>query len=236
VNWPLIGAILGGSALVAGALLFRRRQLQPVSPSRWRDSINPAPIADTLRETAHTGAATAIEEDVHFPADMRDAANTIGVHEHESAIDLAEIMLSFGRVKEAARTLEEFIQTNPKQSPEPWLKLIDIYRQAGMKTEFVETAQRFSKSFNASTAKWEQKDEENAMRSIADFPHLQKKIVDTWGTQECLNYLYLLLQEKRQGERAGFPLTVLDEVMTLVSILENDGSLTAPKKADELRQ
>jgi alkylation response protein AidB-like acyl-CoA dehydrogenase len=52
------------------------------------------------------------------------------------AIELAEIMLSFGRVSGAARTLEEYVAALPQESARPWIRLLHLYRRNGMRKEF----------------------------------------------------------------------------------------------------
>jgi hypothetical protein len=50
-------------------------------------------------------------------------------NEVTAVVELAEIMLSFGRTKGAQRALEEFIAQQPTAAVTPWLKLLEVHRQ-----------------------------------------------------------------------------------------------------------
>jgi hypothetical protein len=53
------------------------------------------------------------------------------VRQDDSAIALAEIMLTFGRVQGAAETLAQHIEESSPNNPRPWLMLLDLYRRSG---------------------------------------------------------------------------------------------------------
>lgn len=144
------------------------------------------------------------------------------VEEHDSAVELAEIMMSFGRVHGAAQTLADFIRSNPKQAVKPWIKLLEVYRAANMRTEFDALCAQLNKTFNVKPVGWE--DFEGALRapeSLENMPHIAKKLSDTWGKRECQAYLHELLRDNRQGTRQGFPLAIIDEILLLLAILES---------------
>lgn len=158
-----------------------------------------------------------------------EEAHNIDVAEHESAVELAEIMLSFGRVQGAAQTLADYIEANPKQAVRPWLKLLEVYRDAGMQTEFDTLAHRLNQTFNVETMGWDATPPQRFQSSLEGYPHIVAKLVEIWGSRECLDYLSDLVQDNRNGTRAGFPLGVLHEIMLLSSLLEHH------KTAHELR-
>lgn len=144
------------------------------------------------------------------------------VEEHDSAVELAEIMMSFGRVHGAAQTLADFIRSNPKQAVKPWIKLLEVYRAANMRIEFDALCGQLNKTFNVKPVGWD--DFEGALRapeSLENMPHIAKKLSDTWGKRECQAYLHELLRDNRQGTRQGFPLAIIDEILLLLAILES---------------
>ena len=49
------------------------------------------------------------------------------------------------------------------------------------------------------------------------FPHISKKIIKVWGTPEFYDYSRTLLIDDR-GDRKGFPLEILQEIMEIISI------------------
>ncbi len=144
------------------------------------------------------------------------------VEEHDSAVELADIMISFGRVHGAAETLADFIRSNPKQAVTPWLKLMEVYRLAGMRMEFDALARQLNKTFNVKAVTWDNFDEaRQSSKSIESMPHLCETLTRTWRTRECQAFLEKLLRDNRDGLREGFPISAIDEILTLSSILED---------------
>lgn len=141
--------------------------------------------------------------------------------EHDSAVELADIMISFGRVQGAAETLADFIRSNPRQAVTPWLKLMEVYRLAGMRMEFDALARQLNKTFNVKAVTWENFDDARAsQQSIEQMPHLVESLKNCWGTRECQAFLEKLLRDNRDGLREGFPISIIDEILTLSSVLE----------------
>ena len=92
------------------------------------------------------------------------------VDEHFEAnpvMELADIMLSFGRVKGAAQALQEFIDHNPQEALQPWIRLMDVYRMAGMRAEFEQVARNLNQHFNVEVQSWEQAEAQAASASQA---------------------------------------------------------------------
>lgn len=142
--------------------------------------------------------------------------------EHDSVIELAEIMLSFGRVRGAAETLAEFIRVHPTKSVAPWVKLLEVYRAADMQAEFEALSQRLNQTFNVVSITWDNYDE--AMRRtparLEDMPHLMERIEGLWGSADCLRYLDRLLRDNREGTRQGFAIGVADDILMLIAVLD----------------
>lgn len=142
-------------------------------------------------------------------------------------IELADIMLSFGRVKGAAQTLRDFLDAYPEESPLLWIKLLEVCRMAGMVEEFETAAREFNHYFNVEIATWgaEPLDEgvlswEEARRSLSveDLPRLMSQIVEGWDTDVLVRYLDHLLRDNRSGDRAGFPIPVVEDILFLIEL------------------
>lgn len=226
----VIALLAGGVAVALTALLTRSRRKGSASATQQvTNPTLPLPSQGEAAEVlsgataeapgAHVQDETETSNIVRFAPSARDD-DIIDVAEHESAMELAEIMLSFGRLKGAAQTLADFVEANPKQSIEPWLKLLEIYREAGMRREFETTAKRLNHFYNVGVIAWEENDRDAGIESLERFSHIRDRLVSTWGTPDCLEYLHRLLLDNRNGSRSGFSLTVLDEILFLTSILE----------------
>lgn len=144
-----------------------------------------------------------------------------GEDEHDSAVELADIMMSFGRMQGAAQTLSDFIRANPKQAVKPWVKLLEVYRAANMRMEFEALTAQMNKTFNVQPVLWDDFDVAlRAPESLENMEHIRNRLCELWGQRQCQAYLHELLRDNRQGTRQGFPLAIVDEVLLLLAILD----------------
>jgi len=164
---------------------------------------------------------------------MSISATTLDEHfEVNPVMELAEIMLSFGRVKGAAQALQEYIDQNPQEALQPWIRLMDVYRMAGMRAEFESVARNLNLQFNVEVQTWDEargadgepSGGERPMaprpQSLEDLPRLVNTIVDLWSTGDVVGYLYQLLRDNRGGQRTGFALPVVEDVLFLIELKE----------------
>ncbi len=160
--------------------------------------------------------------------------------EANPVMELADIMLSFGRVKGAAQALQEYIDNNPQEALQPWIRLMDVYRMAGMREEFESVARNLNQHFNVAVQDWEQVPPtrpdlsldvapETAMgafgrvalaQSLEEMPRIMNVIVDMWANDDVIGYLHELLRDNRGGQRAGFTMPVVEELLFLVELKE----------------
>ena len=105
-----------------------------------------------LRHTISANRAVAIPI---TPWDDDEDAG-IEVHEHDSAVNAAEVLLDVGHTHGAAEVLSRFIEEHPKEAVTPWLRLLDTYRKAGAKDEYDTLAGRLTLHFNVHVRPWHQ--------------------------------------------------------------------------------
>lgn len=174
------------------------------------------------------------------------SATTVDEHfEANPVMELADIMLSFGRVKGAAQALQEYIDHNPQEALQPWIRLMEVYRLAGMRAEFEAVARNLNQNFNVEVQKWDPNSEtvirpagysmevpidhpdEGGARPVApkptcleDMPRIISQVVELWPTGDVVGYLYQLLRDNRGGQRVGFALPVVEEILFLVELKE----------------
>lgn len=156
-------------------------------------------------------------------------------------MELAEIMLSFGRVKGAAQALQEYIDYNPQEALQPWIRLMDVYRMAGMRNEFETVARNLNQHFNVEIQSWDEAPagEGGAAKSdyllaprpqsLEDLPRLVKTIVDLWEAGDVVGYMYQLLRDNRGGQRLGFALPVVEDVLFLIELKETANRMETVK-------
>jgi len=47
-------------------------------------------------------------------------------------------------------------------------------------------------------------------------PHIQRKIDVMWGTQSCRDYLMTLVSDNRDGQRKGFSMDLINEIIAVL--------------------
>lgn len=158
-------------------------------------------------------------------------ATTLDEHfEANPVMELADIMLSFGRVKGAAQALQEYIDHSPQEALQPWIRLMDVYRMAGMRAEFENVARNLNLHFNVEVQSWDDAisgiDGSSELpvaprpQTLEDLPRLVNTIVELWNSGDVVGYMYQLLRDNRGGQRLGFSLPVVEDVLFLIELKE----------------
>ncbi|HJV93583.1 MAG TPA: hypothetical protein VJ572_08895 [Azonexus sp.] len=244
-NWlELLFSALAGGGIAAGMahLLSRRRQNPgddelPLAISGYRPEVQVRPPASSVFQAQPAGASQPTETAPAPTAGSVDTvdipleAETVDVNYNEggTALELAEIMLSFGRVRGAAETLAQHIEENSPENIQPWSMLLDLYHRGDMRAEFEALASRMREKFNVHVPSWMDSDMPvPGLKSLEDYAHIVWRASNSWGTQECLNYLYELVHDNRAGQRSGFPLEVVEEIALLMRLLEEAYGLKRP--------
>lgn len=203
-----------GAALLLALLLVRLRQrkagIPPVETAATTPTV-PAAQPSAPSPTRRPGPPLPVETP---PPPQHD-------EQFDQAIELADIMLSMGLGQGAADTLIEQIRQEPKRALRHWLKLLEIYRQAGQQEEFERSAEELRLHFNVRPEDWLALP--GAYASLEDYPHIATRLVELWGRPGCLPYLQNLLSDNRGGARSGFPQAVAEEVLLLVTLCQATG-------------
>jgi hypothetical protein len=215
------------------------------------DEFEPAADLDLGPETLSTAdvwpdqgapaaAAHENDEDWGFPQGLANQGPSSlinideTIEEHDSAVELAEIMMSFGRIQGAAETLSEYIRTNPRQAVRPWVKLLEVYKAANLRAEFDALALKLNQTFNVIAVNWEEFDKVKQINdSVEQMPHILQALSKAWRTREAQAYLYKLLRDNRDGTRRGFPLGTLDDLLMLSGVLEIELGAFHPTEEEE---
>ena len=236
-NWleVLLSALAGGLiALGLAHFLGRRRERRaedevPLAIARPPRPATPAPGPASMAEPVAVPAGAAAEAaaaGLHLDAFSRPPGDLKSVdvkyNQDESTIALAEIMLSFGRLQGATETLARHIEESASDNPRPWLMLLDLYRRGGLRADYTKLLPALRKKFNLQVPAWQDLEiPASGLKSLEDYEHVITRLTATWGTQNCLDYLYRLVHDNREGQRSGFPLEVVEEIVLLMLILES---------------
>lgn len=238
-NYALPAAGSGATALpAAGASMPVDLSVEPAL----------AHAATTVDVELDGGDAAAAEEVPVLQMQPRRPAalEAATVDEHFEAnpvMELADIMLSFGRVKGAAQALQEYIDSNPDEALQPWIRLMDVYRMAGMQAEFEQVARNLNQHFNVAVQHWDgaavtaaaapagaaavqtSPHPAAAPESLEEMPRLMAMVCDLWADGDVVGYLYQLLRDNRGGKRLGFALPVVEEILFLIELKETSNRI-----------
>ena len=267
-GWSLWAAIVGG-LLVATGLIIRKRfawgassgdQEFIVDPPRTNErperggaelAVKPGDMASApklnIREEVMPAGTPVAPAVVPTPEASMMSVAAASVDEHFEAnpvMELAEIMLSFGRTKGAAQALQEYIDANPQEALKPWLRLMDVYRMGGMRHEFEKVARELNRNFNVQVQSWEETSEsgvatvsttkvdvvldsnsakidtEITPEGIESMPTILEQVIQHWNTPDILPFLDRLLRDNRGGTRIGFALPVVADILFLMEVKE----------------
>ena len=215
----------------------------PSPTDLWEAAAAEAPLASRLDVPLEVARPLPFRDDDGArtvpPALAIEVSHVEEADDSSTVLELAEIMVSFGRIKGAAQALAEYLENNPDTSLFPWLKLLEIYRTNDMQDEFVACAARLRSHFNVAPASWDEargclgdrieplnendlsiEDLLRKLPTVGTFPHIQEGIVKTWDTSEGVAYMKHLLRDTRNGQRTGFPLSIARELLFLLDLQE----------------
>lgn len=204
------GVLLSGVAL----LLLRRR----IGWNRGGTDVvavtvaSKKPISDFGEPT---GPAIHVEE--NFVSD-----GLISVDEIESIVEEAKVFVALGRTEYAIEVLENYVITHPRSSAHPWLYLMDIHRSMQNRAAFEAVAKRFHQAMNVVIPQWESVGQVAMVvaHSLEEFPHITARLIEGWAKRDAQDFLNHLLQDNRGGERQGFSMEVLQEILLLLAVIE----------------
>lgn len=188
----------------------------PPSPQPAAAESKPVPAVEPLTDLSFS-------EQTQVKPHAETVRSNATAQSSDQALELAEIMLAMGLGQGAAQTLTEHIQKEPKPALRNWLKLLEIYRQNGQQDEFERSAEELRQVFNVLPEDWQVQTE--MQRSIEDYPHIAARLSELWGKPACTSYLGNLLNDNRNGVRTGFPQAVAEELLLLMAMLTNEGTV-----------
>lgn len=177
------------------------------------------PLEFTLEEADPDAVARAEARERERPTSSALGPAPAAAETHsEPTLELAEIMLSMGLEQSAAQALVEYSEAHPRQAVYHWLKLLDIYRGSGHRKDFKEAAEKLRLHFNIQADDWTRAHGGEAP-SLEGFGRIIGHIQGLWQQPaECVAYLRHLIEDNREGTRAGFPQPVAEEILLLIEI------------------
>lgn len=140
--------------------------------------------------------------------------------EVEDLLEVVEMWTRLGRADNALEVLAPYKDIEHPVSPVPWLGLLQVYAALDQRENYQMVAARLKAAFNVRTRPWEQRHEDDAPRSLGDFPHVRERIVEQWGGDALVRYLKGLIVNTRHDERQGFDIPVFRDLLRLMQLAE----------------
>jgi hypothetical protein len=235
--WITAGLILLISLLLLGIWLQHRRNIREAALEEGYPHGEHPAAQDAFRGFAASKAADQATPTPAAPPKPASAARLAPDDEMpivpanmkgEYMMDLTDVMLSFGETQRALSALNEFVHEHPDEAVAPWLRLLDLLRVHGKREEFDSLALKLHQVFNIEIPQWELGQpvtEPIAPKTavpeatLEDFIHVRQRLQDIWGREECMKYLDILMRDNRAGQRKGFPVEVVEELILLRDVL-----------------
>ena len=165
----------------------------------------------------------------------------VSTSEIEQPIELANILLMYGRTPAAVDVLQSFIDEQPKNSLLATLRLLEIYKQADLRPEFELAAKQLARRFNIECIGWDDTlspvtditidiaDQGGTPSALGGMPsHIRSHVAAHWGSLECLDFLRRLLSDNRDGARQGFSVAITQAILALIKTLERQLAVVRP--------
>jgi hypothetical protein len=210
--------LLAVMLLLGGGLAYRWHRARIQKPGQ------PASTAASIPETvapAAPGSQPAQSQPKSAARQQAAQPDSMSVHEIESVVEEAHVIVALGRTSNAIKLLTDHIERYPRASVNPWFYLLDLYRATGNRADFEATGKRMHATFNVMIPAWDNGNAALAVpSSLEEFPHVIEKINGMWATRECRDYLNHLIEDNRDGERIGFSVPVMQEIILLISVLD----------------
>lgn len=176
--------------------------VEVVAPNLGQDP-TPAPIHDVPPPVAPRGPS------------MRD----VSVDELIDLEQQAEFFLVLGQDESAIEVLENYIHNSTAASPMPFLKLLEIYRQLGMRVAYERTRMNFNLRFNAHAALWDA--DMTHGHELKDYPGILERLQALWAyPDKALEVLERSLM-RQDAESYTFDLPAYRELLFLYAILRD---------------
>ena len=137
--------------------------------------------------------------------------------DHESVLDEANVFIEHGRPTLAIQLLQNHLSEAPAESPEIWLKLLNLLAKESSETNYDEAVVECNKYFNIKAAKFGD-DSEQHVASIEDYPHIITRIEGAWGSQHATGVLNDIIYNKRSQPRGGIEQGAFDDLFFLKMI------------------
>lgn len=155
--------------------------LGPIPPPDEADRLEPVASARSAPVAAPVaGAPSPLSSAAPRPALIPpEPLKAVSVEELIDLEQQAEFFIVLGQDEAAIELLESHLAGNNQEIPWPYLKLLEIYRRLGRRTDYERVQERFNAHFNGRAPTWDSDMEQG--RSLCDYPGVIERLQALWG-------------------------------------------------------
>jgi hypothetical protein len=189
----------------------------PPSPvDGWQPSQSPAEPPSRTRPEDDCEPSTVITAtQVAAVSEAELASREVSIDELLDLEQQAEFFVALGQDDAAVELLLEHLQHTGGGSPLPFLKLLEIHRRRGDRSDYERMRARFNHRFNAYAPDWEV--DLQSGRLLSDYPIVLSRLQQVWTRPlDSMAELEVLMFRTSQGEL--FDLPAYREVLLLYAL------------------
>jgi pilus assembly protein FimV len=182
--------------------------------------------------TAHSGARKLRDDEVpsaslQRPAAAGDETAAAGRPrtrriDSDELVDIrqrAEFFVTLGQTDQAVQVLEARIAQDRESCPQAFLDLLKLFHSLGLKADFMQVREEFSRIFNASIPEFADFDEEG--KDLEDYPGTVDRLIAVWERPSVLDVIeHLIYRQQADTSHQSFDLAAFRDLLMLHSVAQ----------------
>jgi pilus assembly protein FimV len=182
--------------------------------------------------TAHSGARK-LRDDESTSASLQGTAAAVGEMpgagrprprriDSDELIDIrqrAEFFVTLGQTDQAVQVLEARIAQDRESCPQAFLDLLKLFHSLGLKADFMQVREEFSRIFNVSIPEFADFDEEGL--ELEEYPGTVDRLIAIWDRPAVLDVIeHLIYRQKGDTSHQPFDLAGFRDLLMLHSVAQ----------------
>jgi pilus assembly protein FimV len=131
----------------------------------------------------------------------------------------AEFFVTLGQTDQAVQVLEARIAQDRESCPQAFLDLLKLFHSLGLKADFLQVREEFSRIFNASIPEFADFDEEGL--DLEDYPGTVDRLIAVWERPAVLDVIeHLIYRQKGDTSHQPFDLAAFRDLLMLHAVAQ----------------
>jgi hypothetical protein len=153
------------------------------------------------------------------PAAVKPGRRRIDSDELIDVRQRAEFFVSLGQTDQAVQVLEARIAQDPASCPQAYLDLLALFHSLGLKSDFLQVRDDFSRIFNVQVPEFSVFDEEGLC--LEDYPGTVDRLIAVWSRASVLDVIeHLLYRQQGDTSHQPFDLAGFRDLLSLYAVAQ----------------